>query len=149
MFTEAVAKVVAFRRQHEQGKDVAFLQEAERMASSRALLSSSMYSVVIADLLERQLGDVADVRAAHREATRVRHNGRAMAFEDAIAARCQEVVAELSIVSAMLSSVVARHLWRRCRLVALTLHALLLAIVASGCCWLLWLYFFGDERSSS
>ncbi len=148
-FRETVEKLVSFRRRCEQSRKLTFLQDAERIAQSDQFTATSMFTVVIADLLERPVNDPAVLRQAHQEAVQSMHGQRINAFEEVIASRCQEVVAELSINSEMSSSVVARNLWKRCRFAAAAIYSSCLAVVAMATVWLVWLYFFGSEESST
>lgn len=148
-FKGTVEKLAAFRRRSEQGRKFTFLQDAERIAQSAAFAPNSMFTVVVADFLEKTVTDSGALRAAHREAVQANHDGRITAFEDTIARRCQEVVAEMSIDSSMSSSIVARHLWQRCRAVATIVYWLAIAAIAAGTAWLVWLYFFGSDKSSN
>jgi hypothetical protein len=148
-FRETVEKLVSFRRRCEQSRKLTFLQDAERIAQSEQLVATSMFTVVIADLLERPISDPAVLRHAHQEAVQSALNERVNAFEELIAARCKEVIAELSINSEMSSSVVARNLWKACRFAAAAIYSSCLAVVAIITGWVSWLYFFGSEESST
>jgi len=148
-FRETIEKLVSFRRRSEQGRKLTFLQDAERIAQSDAFTVNSMFTVVIADLLEKPVSDSTVLCEAHRNAVRSAHTGRVTVFEQTIASRCQEVVAELSINSSMSSSVLARNLWRRCCFTAGAIYWFLLVVVAAATGWIYWLYFFGGDQSSS
>lgn len=148
-FRETIEKLVSFRRRSEQSRKQTFLQDAERIAQSNDFTANSMFTVVLADFLEKPVSDSTVLREAHRDAVQSAHNGRITAFEQAVASRCQEVIAELSINSSMSSSVIARNLWRRCYFTAGAIYVLLFAIVAAATGWTYWLYFFGGDQSSS
>lgn len=148
-FKETVGKLVSFRRRCEQSRKLTFLQDAERIVQSEKFVATSMFTVVIADLLERPVTDPAVLRHANQEAVQSAHSERVNAFEELISARCTEVIAELSINSEMSSSVVARNLWKSCRFAAAAIYVACLVVVAMATVCLVWLYFFGSEESST